>query len=1274
MVRVVKKNLFLILGILLTVACLFLLGNTFVSLAADEPEDASFYKLASAASAHMNDQLGHNEGIVMPNSSNYANDDGGIAGEISFGNAGGLLGYCDEADTDGLIAGWINSALSSSSATFSYNSLQKLPTSSGGYTSALYAYCRYGYLLNYLGLDSTATETSFDFFRFLAGFLMTAAYIMAFTVDVVFSAAVNILQTLNPFRLFVSGFGPVWKNYVDGLAADSPLYGLSVFLGNVYNTLSTLSWAALIPISFVFLIFSFLVLKSSNRMAKLKKYLIRIVFLTAGIPLLGSLYTMSLDRLGDPGNGGMGAATRIVQSTFCDFENWAKNCRLGVSGSGGTYYLMSANDGADVGKAHPAAEAMLRNICYAINIEAHTGRNDATNASDGLDVTDGSDFNLGNDSSTTSDIITTVGMLGRYMQGSFFYASDWETLVKAKLTANSSGDSDYYDTVMDMFGKSDKASDFKDTNHFDGSSGWGSVDMWANGNMKVEHDIVDDIVEGTLPNGAGSIVRYRVDGSASPPGTQGEAADPSVKYGLSTMGMYNYLTSKFTKSSVVVYSNERASSGFIRESHRSVNMIGTGIISVMYFFNALVMLVAMIIVGWCYGFGIIFGNLKRTIRLITSVPFAMLGSIRGIAKVLTYAIVMILEIVGTLFVYNLIVEVLLSISSIIEQPIMHALEGSALAGGDGMKGLFWLTTGPMGYTITVVTLIITCVVLILFVIMAIRLRKVIIKSLDESAAAIINKFMDVDETYKGINEPKKPGMLQKAAGSVAQGAGMAVGSKLVGAAGSAIGSKFGTGAASAGTSKPASSGSAGEAAAGGSSEGAAAKAAMAAAGSAGGASGGGFGGGSEASEGAGFGSGDTSDMEDRQMAAPVLGLPMASGAGGSVPDAMSEAGDDADEKAQATMDSMTGKTDAMEEEANDEAKSEIAKEERKEGAKKLAGGAVDAAIGGAKVAAAASTGDVKMGVEGAQQLAKGADNMGKGAGQAKNAGKKAEKEVNQAQAEKNRQKGAGAASGSVPPPRGSSGPSSTSSSKSEKSSVQAGAQAAGAVKGAAGKDGAAGKAAGSTQTRQPKAATAGSAGARPRTAAQGSKSGGQKSGQAGSGSARTVKAAGAGSTSVRQGNTSQTNVTNNRGGAVSESSHVNMKNQQSNRSSQSNNQSYKASNIKSGTQKKGAGQSGSGVKSAKAVQAQRQQGTRSFQQSQAQTAEKSRQSSMAKQTRGRNEAQAGSYRMNQSNMSQSQAAPSSRTAGDSSQSSVEREATKPVVQKKLDTSSIDDDI
>lgn len=1268
MVRVVKKNLFLILGILLTVACLFLLGNTFVSLAADEPEDVSFYKLASSASAHMNDRLGHNEGLVMPDSSNYANDDGGIAGEISFGNAGGLLGYCDEADTDGLIAGWINSALSSSSATFSYNSLQKLPTSSGGYTSALYAYCRYGYLLNYLGLDSTATETSFDFFRFLAGFLMTAAYIMAFTVDVVFNAAVNILQTLNPFRLFVSGFGPVWKNYVDGLAADSPLYGLSVFLGEAYNTLSTLSWAALIPISFVFLIFSFLVLKSSNKMAKLKKYLIRIVFLTAGIPLLGSLYTMSLDQLGDPGNGGMGAATRIVQSTFCDFENWAKNCRLGVSGSGGTYYLMSANDGVDVGKAHPAAEAMLRNICYAINIEAHTGRKDATDASDGFDVTDGSDFNLGNDSSTTSDIITTVGMLGRYMQGSFFYASDWETLVKAKLTANSSGDSDYYDTVMDMFGKSDKASDFKDTNHFDGSSGWGSVDMWANGNMKVEHDIVASI----LPNGAGGAVRYKVDGSASPPGTQGEAADPSVKYGLSTMGMYNYLTSKFTKSSVVVYSNERASSGFIRESHRSVNMIGTGIISVMYFFNALVMLVAMIIVGWCYGFGIIFGNLKRTIRLITSVPFAMLGSIRGIAKVLTYTIVMILEIVGTLFVYNLIVEVLLSISSIIEQPIMHALGGSALAGGAGMNGLFWLITGPMGYTITVVMLIITCVVLILFVIMAIRLRKVIIKSLDESATAIINKFMDVDETYKGINEPSKPGMFQKAAGSVAQGAGMAAGSKLVGAAGSAIGSKFGTGAASAGTSKPASSGGAGEAAAGGSSEGAAAKAAMAAAGSAGGASGGSFGGGLEASEGAGFGSGDTSDMEDRQMAAPVLGMPMASGAGGSVPDAVSEAGNDAEEKAQATMDSMTGKTDAMEEEANDEAKSEIAKEERKEGAKKLAGGAVDTAIGGAKVAAAASTGDVKMGVEGAQQLAKGADNMSKGSGQMKNAGKKAEKEVNQAQAEKNRQKGAVAASSSTPPPRGSSAHGSTSSSKSEKSSVQTGAQAAGTVKGAAGKDGAAGKAAGSTQVRQPKAATAGSAGARPRTAAQGSKSGGQKSGQAGSGSAKTVKVAGAGSTSVRQGNTSQTNVTNNRGGAVSESSHVNMKNQQSNRSSQSNNQSYKASNIKNGTQKKGAGQSGSGVKSAKAVQAQRQQGTRSFQQNQAQTAGKARQSSMAKQSRSQSEAQAGSYRMNQNNMSQSQAG--SRTAGGSSQSSVEKEAVKPVVQKKLDMSSLDDDI
>ena len=1029
----------------ISVLCVFLasvLMLTWVystkSIAADdEPEDASFYKIASSASAHLNDRLAHNEGVVFPASGGSVGTDGKVSAAIDFGSAGGLLGYCDEADADGLIMGGINPALSSSSATFSYSSMKNLPVSGGGQSSALYMYCRYGYLLTALGLDSTSAEVSFDFFRFLSGLLMTVAYVMAFTVDLIFAAIVAILSSLNPFKFFRNGMSATWQKYVAAMPTDSPLQGLAGFLSGLYSTLSNLSWTVVIPMSCVILIFSLLVLKSANRGSKIKKFIIRIVFVAAGIPLLGSLYTTSLEALGDPSNGGMGAATRIVQSTFCDFENWAKNCRLGLSGKGGTAFVWTSNDGSDGGSAHPYSEAMLRNICYSINKEAHgEGASFSDWASGGMDVGKGFDITTG-DNSTTSDILETLGMLGRYMNGSFFYASDWETLVKAQLTTKSSVDENYYKEVMDVLSKSDSPNDFKDTNHFDGSSGWGSADLWNNGSFSAAPvSVATD--EGTEAQS----VKFSCNSTA--PGTRGNTevgADPSTKYGLSTMAMYNYLTSKFTPTSVVVYSNEKASSGFVRESHRSVNMVGTGVVQIMYFFNAFIMLLAMTVVGWCYGFGLVFSNIKRSIRMITSVPFAMLGSIRGIAKAVVYALVMIIEIIGTLFVYSLLTELLIGISSVVEQPIMHALSNSALGTGNATTVTALMYT-PIGAAITIIALLVSSIVLILFIVMAFRLRKVIIKSLDESAAAIVNKFMEVDEVYSGVNDPKKQGLISKAAGAVGQGAGMAVGGKLAQGGMRAMGAgASGQGTAKAGSSSAEGAGSASNAgsnsSAGSMDSDKAAAAAMALSGGSGGSAGTPAlsDGGGSMEEGAGFGGVGDTDAADKQMAAPMLGLPDTSAPANE----MAEAADAADEKTENMVDSMTAKTDAMEEMADDEARNEIAKAERKEGMQKVSEGTVDTAIGAAKLAAAASAGDVKTGVEGAQQLKKGTDNMSSGGKQASKAGQTADREVTRERNAENATKGPSVGESAAPPPRqgkdGKSGSNGSNGNGSNKTDV-----------------------------------------------------------------------------------------------------------------------------------------------------------------------------------------------------------------------------------------------
>lgn len=101
---------------------MFMVAMAPCALADDEEgPDASFYKAASVASAYLSTLLSNDEALP--------------AGMAS-GAGGGLLGYSDEADTSGLVSGWISSALSASSAPFDYQTLKGLDVEGASVTGA----------------------------------------------------------------------------------------------------------------------------------------------------------------------------------------------------------------------------------------------------------------------------------------------------------------------------------------------------------------------------------------------------------------------------------------------------------------------------------------------------------------------------------------------------------------------------------------------------------------------------------------------------------------------------------------------------------------------------------------------------------------------------------------------------------------------------------------------------------------------------------------------------------------------------------------------------------------------------------------------------------------------------------------------------------------------------------------------------------------------------------------------------------------------------------
>lgn len=685
-------------------------------------EKYDFYTLSSNVTAYFSD-------AVKPGAKTGLSGDEGwttIAQNASEG--GDLVGYGD--DNISSFTGWLVSKTTGASNTIGYDSLKARDANSDGYGGVL-AYAQYGSLLSGLGLDSTSTGLGLHLTNVFFGGIMVMLYLLAGGIDTIFSAVAWILDLLNPFRMFYQAVSASSSSLADGMTDGQgvPVWmqSLSTWVSDWYQVLVNMSWTVLMPLFLVTFVTSAFLWKKGQALSGLKKLLVRVVFLAFGLPLIGSLYTATLSTMKDASAGAGMGATRVVISTFVDFENWAKNSRLAVPE--GTTLAWDSFTQAPTGDS----VNKLRQTTAAINGIAHPGNEFKDVSSLGVsslgsltaEAAKADESSIGNSAKTYG---ATMGVLLRYLTAQRYEASDFETAVKGQLGKDASEpttDGQYVQQCATTWFNVQVDGSTKP----DASSGGSCSTVKASDNpiLKVRSGT------GLQADSRGNFVVFSTQGTSSPEnkvvlGKQPQGAN------LSPLSMYNYLNASFDKNALTVYSSSNAVSQATREYHASVNLVGSSGVNWLYWLNASTTLFCFVVLGLGYALGMLTGAVRNTLRIITAVPFATLGSLAAIAKVLIYTFTMITEIIGTMFIYRLVQEFIVSVPSIFEGGLEHMY--NSLGGfGDYLRN--------SGY-VTLFTAIVTTVVLLLLTVKMMHFRGAFVKGLNEAVTKIVDKFLDVN--------------------------------------------------------------------------------------------------------------------------------------------------------------------------------------------------------------------------------------------------------------------------------------------------------------------------------------------------------------------------------------------------------------------------------------------------------------------------------------------------------------------------------------------------
>lgn len=731
-------------------------------------DDYSFYHLASSAATYYNGTQNPDLGVKF--------EEGAGKNNVNMNNAGGMLGYADPQYDKNNWIGSITAGLSNSATRFTYNNFRT------GELQGLYHYAMYGRALTAMGLDSTAQQGAFnDIMRFLAGGLLMIAYTFAVSVPFIFKAAGTLLTWLNPFQFFVaagndaiSGHYANWFNQASqsGNPLQQNIASMAQSIAGVYQAAQQIGLFFTVPLLLMVTLAMWLLLNNVNKGTGFKRVIMRALIIVMGVPLLADLYTSTLDDFTKTASQDP-AANVILASTFTDFQGWASNNRLAMP-KGDKIVITPNGQGGEV----QDSSTNVRKLSRDINRISNNGLLVKGQVTD----TDNDIWNKTNADQNGTQAGVGFSMLGRYMGGVRYTAPDYETQYKSNLDSSGGKDSQRakklrgikYLTDPEKFSKDKKA-------YFSTQNDPG--DVKKNGEVSFVHNgLPNSLTVSQKGNSAADISNNTMTFTGN-----GDSADKNTN-GLSSLALYNYLTSTFDSSGVTVYSSNKATSSFVMEQHHAVNLVGTGFLSFGYYINALVLFAAIALIGWGYAIGLLSSLLVHEFSMILHMPLAMMGALSSASKMITAVFIIILQVFVTMFLYSLATDFLMMLnlgtsSALSNTNIFGTNNGSMiLTPIIGAK----LASQSLG---TVIYLIISTLLTAFFAFIALKARGTFIKTMGQVIGQNMDKLLmtgNYNPSYKqGGSQPSTASDMGAAMTNPESGlaAGMEAGNKADGSNG-----------------------------------------------------------------------------------------------------------------------------------------------------------------------------------------------------------------------------------------------------------------------------------------------------------------------------------------------------------------------------------------------------------------------------------------------------------------------------------------------------------
>lgn len=713
---------------------------------------------------------------------------------------------------------------SKSMVTYSKSLLQKY----NGYndkSSPAYGYYSYGLLLSMMGFDSVGTDAS-DVTRTAYGSIAQLAYYAASSVNMIFETCFDFLWATNPFLFFKDiATTPSGSAVLQGInsTATSAMNGdttavneLTSYFGNIFNAFTSFAWTISIPLSLLFIIVSFFLSRRGRYMigSNIKKFLIRVVFVAIGIPILGSAYTQVLDGLRHTQSTSDEFLSQAVSKTFVDFRRWTETSRLAPPSELGV--VVSDRDNSDNVLVKGNVIINLRKLCSDVNRQSglfsFSGSGGMTTSAktgvllkDYIYDTSGANLtiNSGKTGSTTElnyDNRQAVNdILKDYKDGIKYTATMFENGAIAWMQQRGSGSSgtsygdmlalscDKYsfsqratrkisglqgnvDAGAIQYSASDssKRSTYGDValNRFN-TTNFAKIgyNIWNNGALSMARRNGDGTNLGDVADEAQGDIKHTMVGlSFASGGKVGEGNtgyDCSQPIGLSTMSMYTYLTSEFTQAGILVYGN--SSSSYTHKYHYAVNLIGcNSIMQFAFLANTISILLGYFFLAVAYVFRTIFDILFKGFQIMGHSLLAAAGFYKSIGTCICMVVNMIAQVFITVVFFSFMVDFMFMLTSIFDNFFFSVF--NAVTNGIGNKAVdvsaYTHVTSYGAEVITTISALLSTFVTVFFVSFATKWRALIMNAINNMTESIVGTCLGVQ--LSGASDGALGGMMKSA--------------------------------------------------------------------------------------------------------------------------------------------------------------------------------------------------------------------------------------------------------------------------------------------------------------------------------------------------------------------------------------------------------------------------------------------------------------------------------------------------------------------------------